>query len=245
MIFHRFLKKEKNILTNIIEIQNLYFLNILKNISFAVNEGDILGIIGYSNSGKTVLLKLIATLLNPSKGNINIFGNDVLKLKEQELNNLRKKTGFVFETGGLLDNFTVLENIGFRVLNEINKHKENITKILNEVDLFDIENKYYYELSGGMQRRVSIAKALFNKNELIIYDNPTAGLDVVNCNKIFNIIKKYNKTSIIVSNDLKNLFKICNKVIFIDNGEIIFNGNVEQINTFNNEIVQSFIKGGF
>jgi len=232
-------------MTNIIEIQNLYFLNILKNISFSVNEGDILGIIGYSNSGKTVLLKLIATLLNPSKGNINIFGNDVLKLKEQELNNLRKKTGFVFEIGGLLDNFTVLENIGFRVLNEINKHKENITKILNEVDLFDIENKYYYELSGGMQRRVSIAKALFNKNELIIYDNPTAGLDVVNCNKIFNIIKKYNKTSIIVSNDLKNLFKICNKVIFIDNGEIIFNGNVEQTNTFNNEIVQSFIKGGF
>jgi len=239
------LKKGKNILKNIIEIQNLCFLNVLKNISFSVNEGDILGIIGYSNSGKTVLLKLIATLLNPSKGNISIFGNDVLKLKEQQLNNLRKKFSFVFETGGLLDNFTVLENVGFRVLNEITKHKENIVKILNEVDLFETENKYYYELSGGMQRRVSIAKAFFNKSEINIYDNPTAGLDILNCNKIFNLIKTHSKTSIIVSNDLKNLFKICNKIIFIDNGKIIFNGNVEQINTFNNEIVQSFIKGGF
>ena len=216
----------------IVRVENVVktFLNkrVLNSISFSIQKGEAVCILGKSGAGKTVLLKIIVGLLRPDKGNVFLFGRNIFKIKREELFRLRENIGFVFQNSALFDSLTVFENVAYPFLKrELSDEevKEKVLEMLRLVEMQGTENLMPAELSGGMKKRVAIARALIMEPKLVIYDEPTAGLDPATGRSLVEIIKRLNEekktTSIIVTHDLEVASTLADRVLFLREGKIV------------------------
>ena len=224
---------------------------ILNNINLKIERGDSIAIIGQSGVGKSVLLKHINGLLKPDSGSVFLNDIDINKLSFSHKQKILKKMSMVFQFGALFDSLTIKNNIllALNHLTSLNK-KEKINKIkevLNLVNLNDVENSYPADLSGGMCKRVGIARAIATNPEYILYDEPTTGLDPITTDKVNTLIKnisrKKNKTTIIVTHEMKIVREIVNKVVMLYEGNIIFEGSPDELNSSKDKYIKYFITG--
>ena len=222
---------------------------ILNNINFEVNKGETLVIIGGSGSGKSTLLKLLIGLLRPEQGQIFIDGKEISKLKEEELDKVRLNMGMVFQYSALFDSMSVGDNVGFG-LQENSKLsakeiKEIVEEKLNLVGLSGFANYMPNELSGGMKKRVSLARAIAFEPKILLYDEPSSGLDPVTSAKIDELIVQMQKllgvTSIVVTHDMKSAFYIADRIAMLYQGEMIAIGTPDEIRNSTDSRVLEFI----
>jgi phospholipid/cholesterol/gamma-HCH transport system ATP-binding protein len=238
-----------------IEIVNVHKgfgkLQVLRGLSLTVEKGESMTVIGGSGSGKSVLLKHIIGLLFPDRGRVIVGGQELNKLDERGLNELRKKFGMLFQGAALFDSLTVWENVGFSVKQHTNLSDTEIRKIAAEklalVGLKDIEDKMPSDLSGGMKKRVGLARAIAMDAEIILYDEPTTGLDPISADAINDLIvdlrKKLGVTSVAITHDMQSAYKISDRIAMLYKGEIQEIGTPEEIRNTKNPIVQQFITG--
>lgn len=237
----------------IIEIKNLYKSfgtnDILKGINLTVNEGEDLVILGRSGSGKSVTIKCLVGLCQADKGEINIFGKNIIGLKDNDLNQIRTRIGFMFQNGALYDSMTVRQNLIFTLKHHTTnlspKDIENqIIDALKSVGLKEAIDKMPAELSGGMRKRIGLARALIIKPEIILYDEPTSGLDTITAREISELIlsvqKKYNTTSIIITHDMACAKMTGNRIMILKDGIIEAEGSYEALEKSKNKWVRSF-----
>jgi phospholipid/cholesterol/gamma-HCH transport system ATP-binding protein len=221
---------------------------VLNGVSFAIEKGENLVVLGKSGSGKSVLIKCLVGLLEPDDGKIMLLGENIPDLKEEELNIVRKKVGFLFQSAALYDSMTVRENLEFPLRDLKSKPKEEIdalvTEVLQNVGLEDAIDKMPSELSGGMRKRVGLARALILKPEIILYDEPTTGLDPITSKEISHLIvaiqKKYNTASIIITHDIECARITANRVMVIKEGIVIKEGTYIEISESKDEWIRSF-----
>ena len=228
---------------------------VLENISLNVMQGENLVVFGQSGTGKSVLLKCIIGLLTPDSGDIFIKGKNVTKLKLKELDKIRKQTGFLFQGAALYDSMTVRENLLFTLLrhNPMSNDEayEKVIKTLDLVSLVDAVDKMPSELSGGMKKRIGLARSIITDPEIMFYDEPTTGLDPISSKEISQLIldlqQKLKMTSIIVTHDLNCAHIISDRIIFIKDAKIAYKGKIEELagsddkflkNFFSNQIIQ-------
>ena len=239
-----------------IKLNNLtkYFgrKRILEKISFEIMDGEALAIIGPSGCGKSTLLRLILRIEEPTAGSILINGHDIGLLNEEALINLRKKIGMVFQSGALFDSFSVFDNVAFSLREHTALSEAQITKIVREklalVELSGTDSLMPEELSGGMQKRVGIARALVHNPEIILYDEPTTGLDPITSVTIENLMVKLSNelkaTSIVVTHVLPTVYKVAKRVVMLNEGKFIEIGSPADVQKSQDPVVKKFITGG-
>ena len=238
----------------IIEIFNLSknFDNeyILKNINLKIIKGESLVIIGKSGSGKSLLMKCVLGILKPSQGEILIKNKNLFSIKRDEQDVILKSIGVTFQGNALFDSMRIWENISFKLSQNsfygFSQLKEKVEFSLNQVGLSNsIMYQFPSQLSGGMQKRVAIARAIIDEPEILIFDEPTSGLDPVTGNKINSLIidnvKRLGSTSITITHDLSSLNKIANKVAMINEGKIIWHGEKKDLLKSKNKTLNEFI----
>lgn len=224
---------------------------VLKGINLTVNKGETFLIIGRSGAGKTVLLKNIIGLLRPDAGTINVKGVEITQLTKEKLEKVRLQFGLVFQSSALFDFLSVGENVGFFLSQHTNLRRIEINKRVEEtlalVGLKGIGNLYPYELSGGMKKRVAIARAIIYNPEIIIYDEPTTGIDPIAVDKIVALIEDLHKrlsiTSIVVTHDLTVGLKLADRLAFLLGGKIIFEGDKQDLKNNRDERLLQFLQG--
>jgi phospholipid/cholesterol/gamma-HCH transport system ATP-binding protein len=224
---------------------------VLLNINLTIQHGETVCIIGPSGEGKTVTLKHIIGLIKPDSGEIYVDGVHVNRLKEREMAPIRKKVSMLFQGAALFDNLTVEQNVAFPLLEHGVRDRAEIDRrvraALQAVDLDEHRHKFPTSLSGGMRKRTGIARAIIDHSECILYDEPNSGLDPIGSDIIDQMIlrmqRRYNITSIIVTHDMRSVFKIANRVAMLYRGEIRFLGTPTELRESNDKIVQDFING--
>ncbi|MBC8310996.1 MAG: ATP-binding cassette domain-containing protein [Candidatus Marinimicrobia bacterium] len=225
--------------------------DVLKGISFKINHGESVAIIGKSGIGKSVLLKHLIGLIQPDSGEIWVEEKLVNSLSFSQLQSVRAQCGMVFQFGALFDSMSVEENIGLALSKLSNMDDkevaQQISKSLAEVGMENSEKLMPSSLSGGMKKRVGIARAIAIKPKYLLYDEPTTGLDPVMTDSINRLIAKIHKqedvTSIMVTHELRTVFEVAERVIMIHDGKIRFDGTPEKIKQSNDIVVQQFISG--
>lgn len=223
---------------------------VLKDVSLALEKGENLVILGKSGSGKSVLIKCMVGLHEPDEGKIVLLGKNIADLKHDELNTLRKKIGFLFQSAALYDAMTVRENLEFPLRQLRTKSEEEIEELIIEalknVGLEDAIDKMPSELSGGMRKRIGLARAIILKPEIILYDEPTTGLDPITSKEISHLIvdiqKKYNTTGIIITHDVDCARITSNRVIMLRDGRSVMEGTFNELAESKDEWVSSFFK---
>lgn len=224
---------------------------VLDNLNLTVKTGETKVIIGRSGCGKSVLLKHIVGILRPISGSILIDGQDVTQLDESELNKIRMDIGLVFQGGALFDSLSVADNVAF-VLNEFHKLdkkivREKVKDALALVGLKDIEDMMPSDLSGGMKKRVALARALCIRPKIVLWDEPTTGVDPITADAINNLIietrDKLKITSIVVTHDMNSAYKVADSIAMMYHGKIIAEGKPEEIKNTSHPIVKQFISG--
>jgi phospholipid/cholesterol/gamma-HCH transport system ATP-binding protein len=224
---------------------------VLSNVSLHVDEGTNLGLIGPGGAGKTVLLKIITGLIEPDDGRVLFDDVDVHELDETELAELRGDMGMLFQNYALFDFMTVSENIAFPMRQE-QQHddreiRSRVDELLAEIGLPGIGHQYPNELSGGMKKRVSFARAVIQRPPILFYDDPTAGLDPVTSSKIFMLLRKMQQsqgtTSITISHDIGGIKDICDDFAMLERGELVFFGSRAEIEESDEELVRQFWDG--
>jgi phospholipid/cholesterol/gamma-HCH transport system ATP-binding protein len=225
---------------------------VLQNLSFSVNKGESLVIIGGSGFGKSVTIKLISSLMQPDSGSIKIDDLEVSGIKGDKKDQLMSKFGFLFQGGALFDSLPIWQNVAFRLLNcdKIDKKtaKERAILALKSVGLNEnVAELAPAELSGGMQKRAALARAVITKPEIIFFDEPTTGLDPIMSDVINNLIvdnsKKLGATTITITHDMASARKIADKIAMLYNGKFIWMGDAKDIDNSNNPYVEQFING--
>ncbi len=222
---------------------------VLDDISFNIYEGEILCVIGQSGIGKSVLVKHLNGLLEPDKGRVLYEGRNVSDMDQKEINVLRKKVAMLFQSGALFDSMNVEENLALPLTEHTKLKLSDIRKEISEklilVGMAGTEKLHTSELSGGMKKRVALARAVMQAPEVLLYDEPTTGLDPVISDVINDLIldmnAKYNLTSIVITHDMRSVRKIADRVIMIHEGKIIFDGNIQEIEASQNPVIQKFI----
>lgn len=221
-----------------------------KNVSFYVKKGECLGLVGGSGAGKSVILRSLIGLEKPDSGQILINGVDIVPLNEQELIPVRKQVAYAFQGGALFDSMTVYENLAYplRAHTEL-VESEIAEKIHHQLAEFGLEKSihlYPSELSGGMQKRIGLARAVIMQPEIILYDEPTAGLDPYNTKKIQDLIlrlKAKGVTAILVTHDIPTAMAVCDKFAFLKDKVIAEQGTIDQLLNRDNSLIQQFIEG--
>ncbi len=224
---------------------------VLKGINIQINKGEVFVIIGRSGCGKSVLLKHIIGILKPDKGKIEVLGQEITKISESKLNEIRMKFGMLFQGAALFDSLTVRENVGFFLDEHTKLNNETISKIVSEklklVGLPGVENLMPCDLSGGMRKRVGLARAIAMEPEIILYDEPTTGVDPIMATAINELIKdlqsKLSLTSIVVTHDMVSAYQIADRIAMLYDGKIIEVGTPDEIKNTKNPIVKQFITG--
>ncbi|HED05281.1 MAG TPA: ABC transporter ATP-binding protein [Ignavibacteria bacterium] len=224
---------------------------VLDNLNMRFKERRITVIIGRSGGGKSVMLKHIIGLIKPDSGRVLIDGIDMNTLKKKELNEIRKKFGMVFQDGALFDSLSVFENVAFPLRQHLNLPEEDIRykvySILNDVGLNGHESKMPSEISGGMRKRVAVARALILNPEIMLFDEPTTGLDPIMSDVINNLVvsmhDKFKFTGIIISHDIKGAYKTGDEIAMLYNGKIIEVGTPEEFKDSKNPIINQFVSG--
>jgi phospholipid/cholesterol/gamma-HCH transport system ATP-binding protein len=236
-----------------IKIENLHKrfgnLIVLDGVTFEVPEGKTYVILGRSGTGKSVLLKCIVRLLETDDGKIFINGNDILKLSHKELNELMKEIGFLFQSAALYDSMSVRENLSFPLIRHTkmreNEIEERVKEMLRLVGLEEAIDKMPSELSGGMRKRIGLARALILHPKIMLYDEPTTGLDPVTSKEIAKLIldmqKKFKMTNIVVTHDMVVVLSTADKILLLDKGKFIFEGTSEELINSNLDIAQKFL----
>ncbi|MCD5397384.1 ABC transporter ATP-binding protein [candidate division NPL-UPA2 bacterium] len=224
---------------------------VLDGVNLEVEPGETMVIIGPSGCGKSVLLKHIIGILKPDEGEIVIYDQDITRLREKELNEMRKKFGMLFQGAALFDSLNVEENVGFGLREHTNLSEREIKEIIREklktVGLEDIAGLKPAELSGGMRKRVGLARAIAMDPEIVFYDEPTTGIDPIMGDIINNLILELNNrlniTSVAVTHDMNSAYKIADRMAMLYKGRIIEIGSVEAIKNTQNPVVRQFIRG--
>ena len=221
-----------------------------KNVTFKVEEGHCVGLIGGSGVGKSVILRSLIGLEKPESGEIWIEGQEISKLREKDLGEIRKKVAYAFQGGALFDSMTVFGNLSYPLKEHTNLYNYQIReKILNMLKEFGLEgNEHVFpgQLSGGMQKRVGLARAMMLNPRVLLYDEPTAGLDPFNTKRIQELIlnlKSKGVTSILVTHDMPTALAVCDRVAFLQNGEIAFEGTFKDLNADEDSLFNKFMKG--
>ena len=231
--------------------KNFNSKKVLNGVNLKINKGETKVIIGRSGCGKSVLLKHIVGVLRPDRGRITVDGQDISKVSSAALNSLRMRMAMVFQGGALFDSLNVGENVGF-TLYEYSKFspkeiEEQVEESLANVELHGIQKLMPSELSGGMKKRVAIARALCAKPEIILYDEPTTGVDPITADSINELIRslhdKFKVTSIVVTHDMKSAYRIADNMAMIYQGKIIAEGTPEEIQKTRHPVVYQFING--
>lgn len=225
--------------------------HVIKNLSLDINEGETITIIGGSGSGKSVLLKLLLGVLKPDSGSILFKGRDVTKMDEWEIVDVRKNIGMLFQGSALFDSLTVKENIAYPLREHfrypIEKIKEIVKLKLDLVGLAGIQNMMPSDLSGGMKKRVGLARAIATDPSVILYDEPTTGLDPANTMRINRLIielqRRLHVTSIVVTHDMTSAFLVSDRIALLYNRAIEFVGTPVDAKRSSNIVVQNFIQG--
>lgn len=238
-----------------IEVVDLYKSfgsdEILKGVNLKIETGQTLALIGGSGKGKSVLLKHIIGLIKPDKGNIYINQQNINNLRGRALKNLKDQLGIVFQFGALFDSLTVFDNVAFPLIEKTKLTKTQINdKVLEELRSVGLESdkdKYPAQISGGMRKRVALARCLVLNPKVIFFDEPTTGLDPVIAQSIYRIIRELQEhrqvTAMIVSHEIPGIFKVVNRVAMLHDGKIICSGTPEEIQTTKNSTVQKFLNG--
>jgi phospholipid/cholesterol/gamma-HCH transport system ATP-binding protein len=225
--------------------------DVLTGVNLDINKGETIVIIGRSGCGKSVLIKHIVGLLKPDKGSIKVEGQNVNEMKEKELYALRQKFGFLFQGAALFDSMTVEENVALPLVEstrDFPKHeiKELVDKNLALVGLKGINNLKPAELSGGMKKRVGLARALVSNPDYIFYDEPTTGLDPIMSDSIDLMIKdlsdKLNVTSVVVTHDMYSVKNVADRVAMMHEGKIYFEGTPDELTNSDDQVIIDFIK---
>ena len=241
----------------IIKVENLKVdfegKRVLNGVNIGINEGESIVIVGSSGCGKTVLLKTILGLIQPVEGEIYIFGKNILKIPEEEVLKIRKEIGMVFQNSALFDSMNVWQNVGFYYLyhTEMKEEKirEKVRKVLKDVELENVEELMPEQLSGGMKKRVSIARALISEPKILFYDEPTTGLDPITSESITRLMKdihrKFRTTTITVTHDVKLASVISDRIALLENGKIAEVGTFEELRRKStNPLIRSFVEMG-
>ena len=222
---------------------------VLKDISMKLFCGENLAIMGKSGTGKSVLIKCIVGLLMADGGTINVFGQNVIGLEQKKMDEVRQKVGFLFQSGALYDSMTVKQNLEFpllRIKKGITKSvmEEKIKEVLENVGLMDALNKMPSQLSGGMRKRISLARTIIVDPMIMLYDEPTTGLDPVTSAEISTLInevrKKYKTSSIIITHDIQCARSTADRIIMLQDGLVYQEGKMEDYNKSTDPIVRSF-----
>ena len=237
----------------VIEVADLYKTfdtkKVLQGVSFKLFRGETVSILGRSGQGKSVMIKCLVGLIIPDAGYIEVLGQELLKLKDEDLNPLRIKIGYLFQEGALYDSMTLAENLLFPLernkpgLSEEEK-QELVESTLKSVDLLDDINKMPSELSGGMRKRAGLARTLVLQPEIILYDEPTTGLDPYTARDINELIVRiqeiYNVSSLVVTHDMKCAKRVSDRIVILHNGNFIARGSFEELQNHKEEIVRNY-----
>jgi len=235
-----------------VEIQDLHksFNNnlVLDGVSFNVDEAENMVVFGRSGTGKSVLLKCIIRLMEPDSGNISVDGQDVLQLDGKELNMLRKDIGFLFQGAALYDSMSVRENLEFPLKRNFelpqSEMDERVYKVLDAVSLEEAVDKMPSELSGGMRKRIGLARSIITNPNLMLYDEPTTGLDPITAKEISTLIlelqQAYKMTSIIVTHDLLCAKIIADRAIVLEENKIIHSGSIDELVSSSDPFLRNF-----
>ncbi|MDY0018075.1 MAG: ATP-binding cassette domain-containing protein [Candidatus Delongbacteria bacterium] len=237
---------------NVIEIKNLTAgfdgRTVLENISLEIKRNEIFVILGSSGGGKTTLLKHIIGLLKPEKGSISVFGKEILNMEIDEFEGILKRIGMLFQGGALLNSMAVWENIAIPLEQHTQLENEVISNIVKQkLSLVNLENAYYMlpsELSGGMKKRVSLARAIAMDPEILFFDEPSAGLDPITSSDLDELIldlkKKLGITLVIVTHELESIKRIADRIIYLQKGKNIFCGTIEEAKKSHIEEIDRF-----
>lgn len=252
------MKNEAREKESVISIKNLKksfgSLKVLDGVNLNIKLGENLAVLGKSGSGKSVLIKIISGLLKPDEGNVTVLGLEVDKISPIELRTLRSKIGFSFQNSALYDSMTVRENLAFPLIrNKTNLSKTEIQhaieEVLNEVGLPQTIDQMPSELSGGQRKRIGIARTLILKPEIMLYDEPTAGLDPITSSEINSLIKKvqtqYKTSSIIITHDLTCAKNTSNNVAILVEGKFLQSGSFDEVFKSDNQIARTFYEYNF
>jgi len=239
----------------VVEIENLSIgfekEKVLHNLSLKLYNGENLVVLGQSGSGKSVLIKCIVRLLTPDTGTIKVYGENVNELGRKGLAELRKKIGFLFQSGALYDSMTIRENLEFplkRIKKNLTKKEmnEKVEEALENVGLADTSDKMPSQLSGGMRKRVSLARTVVVDPLIMLYDEPTTGLDPLTSDEISELInkvqKKYKTSSLIITHDIECTRATADRVIMLQNGEVYLEGKLEDFEKSTDIFIKSFFK---
>ena len=238
-----------------INIENLYKSfdgnEVIRGVSLNVENGEIIALIGKSGIGKSVILKHIAGLLRPDRGCVTVMGKDVSSLGTRDLMQLRRHLGFLFQGGALFDSMTVYDNVAFPLREKTRMKEEDIkSRVMNElgqVGLSEARDKYPSQLSGGMTKRVALARELIWRPKIMLFDEPTTGLDPIISNAILKLIKsiheRLNFTGVIVTHEISHMLGILDRVAMLHDGIIIALGKPNEILSSQDPVVKQFIRG--
>ncbi len=222
---------------------------VLRGISLEIKDGETLVILGMSGTGKSVLLKHIMRLFKPDKGKIYIDGREITSLSRKEIYKIRKSFGYVFQEPALFDSLTIYENVGMPLVEHGFSEKEIKEKVkwaLEMVDLVGVEDKFPDELSGGMRKRVGVARAIVQMPKYLIYDEPTTGLDPVTADRINELMiflnEKLKITSIVVTHDIRSALKIADRLVLMHEGRIVVDTPVDRVWEEEHPVLREFLK---
>jgi phospholipid/cholesterol/gamma-HCH transport system ATP-binding protein len=224
---------------------------VLDNLDLEVPSGKITAIIGPSGEGKSVLLKHMIGLLKPDSGQVVVDGENIVSMGRAELNRVREKFGVLFQNAALFDSMTVFENVAFPLEEKTRLSREEIRNrvhlALEHVGLRSVDDKYPDQISGGMKKRVGLARALLLDPAIILFDEPTTGLDPIICNAMHRLIldthAQFGFTAVIVTHEVPAIFDICDQVAMLYRGKILFRGTPDEIRASENPAVRQFIHG--
>jgi len=222
---------------------------VLRGVTLEVQAGEVLSVMGMSGSGKTTLLKCLARLHEPTEGRLEFDGVDITHLPEREMERIRLKIGMVFQYAALFDSLTVFDNVAFGLVHNTRRSRAEIAHIverrLNEVDMADAANLMPAQLSGGMRKRIGLARALALEPTVLLYDEPTSGLDPVIARTIDDLIlatrDRIGVTSVVVSHDVRSVFRISDRIAMIHQGELVAIGTPDEMRRSDHPIVRQFV----
>jgi len=224
---------------------------ILDRVDLDIYPREVFAVLGMSGSGKTTMLRLLTGLIRPTAGSVHILGQDITAMSEEQLNVLRARVGLVFQFGALFDSLRVRDNVGFRLYQHTNAREEEVRPVVADklrlVGMAGYEEKYPAELSGGMQKRVGIARALVGDPEILFYDEPTSGLDPVIAATIDELIVKLRNelgvTEVIVSHDIHSVLRMADRMAFLYEGRMRLVGTPAEFQASTDPVVRQFLEG--